>query len=113
MQNGLWYEPYVLQQYRANRDSTLWRSTREVEKLCEYVLHLEGELGMSTVIETTCDTCGENLGVSKKSPDYYIRLSNVLMDSRRDENDSSNEKPILDKTKDFCNLNCLKKWSNS
>ena len=37
---------YVLQQYRQNRDSNLWRSTREVEKLCEYILFLEGTLAM-------------------------------------------------------------------
>jgi hypothetical protein len=41
IQEGLWHEPHILQQYRANRDSNLWRSTREVEKLCEYILHLE------------------------------------------------------------------------
>ncbi len=41
---GIWFEPHVLQQYRANRESNLWRSTREVEKLCEYVLHLEEKL---------------------------------------------------------------------
>lgn len=41
IEQGMWNEPYVLQQYRENRDSNLWRSTREVEKLCEYVLYLE------------------------------------------------------------------------
>ncbi len=44
---GLWHEPYILQQYRINRESNLWRSTREVEKLCEYVLFLEGATTMS------------------------------------------------------------------
>jgi hypothetical protein len=44
IEQGLWYEPSVLQQYRANRESNLWRSTREVEKLCEYVLYLEHQL---------------------------------------------------------------------
>ncbi len=46
MKRGLFHEPYVLQQYRENRSSNLWRSTREVEKLCEYVLHLEEQLGI-------------------------------------------------------------------
>lgn len=44
LENGLWNEPYVLQQYREHRESNLWRSTREVEKLCEYVLYLEDKL---------------------------------------------------------------------
>ena len=47
IKHGFWHEPYVLQQYRVNRDSNLWRSTREVEKLCEYILHLEGANNMS------------------------------------------------------------------
>lgn len=41
---GRWLEPFVLKQYRENRGSNLWRSTREVEKLCEYVLFLERKL---------------------------------------------------------------------
>lgn len=44
IEQGLWHEPLVLQQYRENRESNLWRSTREVEKLCEYVLFLEEQL---------------------------------------------------------------------
>jgi len=42
MEQGTWIEPDILQQYRANRDSSLWRATRQVEKLCEYILFLEG-----------------------------------------------------------------------
>lgn len=41
IEQGIWHEPYILQQYRINRNSNLWRSTREVEKLCEYVIYLE------------------------------------------------------------------------
>lgn len=48
IEHGLWHEPYVLQQYRENRESNLWRSTREVEKLCEYVLFLEDKLSKKT-----------------------------------------------------------------
>jgi hypothetical protein len=44
IEQGLWHEPHVLQQYRENRESNLWRATREVEKLCEYVLFLESKL---------------------------------------------------------------------
>ncbi len=33
-----------LEDYRKNRDSELWRSTRAMEKLCEYVLYLEEKL---------------------------------------------------------------------
>jgi len=42
LEGGGQLDIYVLQQYRENRDSNLWRSTREVEKLCEYILFLEG-----------------------------------------------------------------------
>lgn len=44
MKKGMFNELYVLQQYRENRESNLWRATREVEKLCEYVLFLESKL---------------------------------------------------------------------
>lgn len=44
---GFWHEPHVLQQYRVKRDSNLGRSIREVEKLCEFILHLEGANNMS------------------------------------------------------------------
>lgn len=33
--------PYLLQEYKKHRNSELWRSTRVVEELCEYCLHLE------------------------------------------------------------------------
>ena len=39
-----WFEPDILRQYRENRNSELWRSTRQVEKLCEYILFLEEQL---------------------------------------------------------------------
>ena len=32
---------YYLNQYKFNRGDPFWRSTRELEKLCEYVLYLE------------------------------------------------------------------------
>jgi hypothetical protein len=34
----------ILNQYRANRNSELWRVSRAVEQLCEYVVYLEREL---------------------------------------------------------------------
>lgn len=33
-----------LQDYIKNRDSDLWRSTRALERLCEYILYLEDKL---------------------------------------------------------------------
>lgn len=33
--------PWLLEEYKKNRYSELWRSARVVEELCEYVLHLE------------------------------------------------------------------------
>lgn len=44
MKEGIWKEPYFLKQYRQNNASNIWRSPREVEKLCEYVLFLENAL---------------------------------------------------------------------
>lgn len=32
---------YYLEEYRRNRDDPFWRSTRELEKLCEYAILLE------------------------------------------------------------------------
>lgn len=40
-EDGTFEEPQYIKEYRTNRESELWRSTRQVEKLCEYVLYLE------------------------------------------------------------------------
>lgn len=32
---------YYLEEYKKNRDNPCWRSTRELEKLCEYAILLE------------------------------------------------------------------------
>lgn len=34
----------LLATYKANRASNSWRSTHSLEKICEYVIYLEGEL---------------------------------------------------------------------
>jgi hypothetical protein len=34
----------ILNEYRKNRESESWRVSREVERLCEYALYLEGLL---------------------------------------------------------------------
>ncbi len=41
MKSNTFVDPYYLAEYRNNRESELWRSTRAVEQLCEYILHLE------------------------------------------------------------------------
>jgi hypothetical protein len=33
-----------MNEYRTNRDSELWRSTRALEQMCEYILYLEAEV---------------------------------------------------------------------
>jgi len=38
----------ILSDYRKNRESNLWRLSRNVEYLCEYILHLEEQLGYNT-----------------------------------------------------------------
>ena len=35
---------YYLNQYKLNRGDPFWRSTRELERLCEYVLYLESKV---------------------------------------------------------------------
>lgn len=35
---------YYLEQYREGRNDPFWRSTRELEKLCEYAILLEKEV---------------------------------------------------------------------
>lgn len=35
---------HYLEQYRRNRNSELWRSTRALERICEYILYLEAEV---------------------------------------------------------------------
>lgn len=38
---GRWKDPDILKQSRENRNSDLWRCSRQAEQLCEYILHLE------------------------------------------------------------------------
>jgi hypothetical protein len=40
-----WQEPHILKEYRENRESDLWRASRQAEQLCEYILYLESMLG--------------------------------------------------------------------
>ena len=112
MIQGFWHEPYVLQQYRAHRDSNLWRSTREVEKLCEYVLHLEGTLSMSETFKVTCDACGKDLSSSDHYPEYSLRLIETTIRANPGATENPDSKPELDAIKNYCNLACLKDWLN-
>lgn len=41
-------KPYLLERYIDNRESELWRSTRIMEQLCEYILWLEAKHERST-----------------------------------------------------------------
>ncbi len=47
MGSDTFQEPHYLTEYRINRDSDLWRSTRAVERLCEYILYLESKTNLS------------------------------------------------------------------
>lgn len=44
LEQGSFEEPYLLTLYRQNRNNELWRSTRIMEQLCEYILFLESRL---------------------------------------------------------------------
>jgi len=109
LQNGIWYEPYVLQQYRANRDSNLWRATREVEKLCEYILHLEGAKPMSETYKVTCDHCDTDITADKYYPTYRIRLQEEVR-NLLPEGEQGEAKPELSRAMNFCNLEHLQDW---
>lgn len=41
MLKGEFEDPYILSEYRKHCGSELWRASRQVEQLCEYILHLE------------------------------------------------------------------------
>lgn len=107
---GAWHEPFVLQQYRAHRDSNLWRSTREVEKLCEYILHLEGATDMSESFIVICDNCQKDLSTSDKYPKYSLRMMETSIRAKSDATLDPDSKPELDAIKNYCNLACLKEW---
>jgi len=118
LQHSFWHEPYVLQQYRANRDSNLWRSTREVEKLCEYILYLEGQCGlvegaktMSEILAVYCDYCDGNLSSTHAYPKYSLRLIESQIPIELPAEDGSNTTPELNGIKNFCNISCLTFWA--
>lgn len=46
-QNGTYGRPGLLRDYDVHRDSELWRSSRQVEKLCEYALWLESKVKLN------------------------------------------------------------------
>jgi len=33
---------HIFNEYKENRESELWRASRQIEKMCEYILYLEG-----------------------------------------------------------------------
>jgi len=108
---GIWYEPDILTQYRLFRDSDLWRATRQVEKLCEYILHLEGAKTMSETITVLCDACQSDISKSEYYPHYRLRLTQELRQILPGA-EQKDIQPELEDNKNFCNLACLKNWSN-
>ncbi len=109
LKHSFWHEPYVLQQYRINRDSNLWRSTREVEKLCEYILHLEGARPMCEQYVVTCDQCEANITSSSYYPMFRLRLTEESRSA--DEGAQQGEaQPELARMMNFCNKECLRNW---
>lgn len=111
LKHGHWHEPYVLQQYRINRGSNLWRSTREVEKLCEYILFLEGAKPMSERTIVTCDQCNRDISSSPYYPMYRIRLAEEMRSVEEGAQPGQAE-PELQRMMNFCHLECLHDWLN-
>jgi hypothetical protein len=98
---------YVLQQYRLNRNSNLWRATREVEKLCETILFLEGAKSMSESYSVYCDQCHADISVVSSNASYRIRL--IEEDRQPAEMHASNNRELM-RFMNFCNLSHLKEW---
>jgi len=106
LESGSALNIYVLQQYRLNRNSDLWRSTREVEKLCETILFLEGAKPMSEKYSVHCDFCGCDISHTNQEGEYRIRL--IEEDRLREDAFSSSRE--LERFMNFCNLAHLKQW---
>lgn len=106
LESGSGLSIYVLQQYKLNRNSDLWRSTREVEKLCETILFLEGAKPMSEKYTVQCDFCRCDISYNSQEGDYRIRL--LEEDRQREVAPSSSRE--LERFMNFCNLAHLKQW---
>jgi len=39
---GAALDSHILNEYKENRESELWRASRQIEKMCEYIIYLEG-----------------------------------------------------------------------
>ena len=108
LEEGSWEDPNVLKLYRINRNSDLWRSTREVEKLCEMILFLEGTNPMSESYVVHCDQCKGDISCNNESSSYRIRL---IEEHRAISNpDQAFGERELDRFMNFCNIAHLKEW---
>jgi len=109
LEHGFFHEPDILQQYRANRDSNLWRATRQVEKLCEYILFLEGAKPMAEKHVIHCDKCNCDISSSKYYPRYRLRL---IEETRAVEEGAEPQtvSPDLERMMNFCDIDCLRDW---
>lgn len=109
LEHGFWHEPDILQQYRANRDSNLWRATRQVEKLCEYILFLEGAKQMAEKHVVHCDNCDADISSSKYYPMFRLRLCEETRTLEPGAKPSKAE-PDLERMMNFCDRSCLHDW---
>lgn len=107
LESGSHLDIYVLQQYKLNRNSNLWRSTREVEKLCETILFLEGATPMSETYTVLCDQCQEDITFTTSEKSFRIR---VVEEGRVPSSNNLNPTRELDRYMNFCNLVHLKEW---
>ncbi len=107
LESGSALSIYVLQQYRLNRNSDLWRSTREVEKLCETILFLEGAKPMSEKYSVHCDFCQSDITYVTIDNSYRMRL---MEEGRQPSAAPISDEKELDRFMNFCNLDHLKEW---
>lgn len=68
-ERGIRVESPWLEDYEKNRYSNLWRSTRGLEKLCEYILYLESKMTENV----KCAQCGKVIGKEPLNPEEVAK----------------------------------------
>lgn len=119
--NGKPCDSVWLGRHRKNRGKSDWRSTRELEMICEYIIYLEGkvmsewkyEKGRMKPITEDYNELAERL-VKDKSDYYNTKLEAIMDDPYHYGLNKINGKlyeEVIDRseydTQEFCHLNTL------
>jgi len=63
-------------------------------------------------VKITCDSCGENITSTKKTPCFRLHLSAEVLPHTSDSISAVLVWPPIDQDCYFCGLACLKEWTN-